>query len=194
MELDPSRAYTMANSFRAGGSLVLDPVDDIDSEALALGAITPAEPVRMRIQRRRKVGDLVMGPTPLDVVSARFVQLLERGGFTGWRTFPVEVVGPLTDELRDHRGFVVTGRSGPLDRARSERVSMPPHGPGLPEWPARRGLYPTDWDGSDVFTPTGTWHTCVTQGVRDAVTAARLVGVEFTRLTEWAVAVVEDED
>jgi hypothetical protein len=141
VHLDRARTYSMSNTFRAGGTLVLDAVDDIDSEGLAFGAVVPSSPVRLRIQSRRKVGDFFLGPWPVQIVSLRFVEALEKGGFSGWTTFPVEVIGPLSEELRDHRGLTVTGRSGPPDRSREECVLLPPPVPHGAAMPHRLGYY-----------------------------------------------------
>jgi hypothetical protein len=188
VELDRARTYSMQHTFRAGGALVLDAIDDVESKGLAFGTVVPASPIRLRIQERRKVGDFFMGPWPVKIVSPRFVEVLRAGDFSGWTTFPIGVIGRLSEELREHRGLAVTGRSGPPDRSREERVVLPPPVPNGEAMPHRLGLHPQDWDGSDLFVPEGTTHICVSERVRDAVARARLTGVEFTRLTEYVRA------
>ena len=78
--------------------------------------------------------------------------------------------------------------------ALSERVVLPPHVPGAPSMPHRREFCPRpgSWDGSDLCVPEGTTFTCLTAPVRDALTAARLVGLRFDRMSELTVLASED--
>ena len=196
MDLDCADTYSLGQSFGPGGSLVLQAVDpDLPFEQLALGTLVPEEPVAFRVPQRRKVGDLVgTGSVAPSVVSPALVRCLDEHGSTGWSPFPIRVEGPLADELDGYRGLSVTGRSGPIDDALSERVVLPPSVPGAPSMPHRRGFCPRpgSWDGSDLFVPEGTLFTCLTAPVRDALVAGRLVGLRFERMSELTVLAWDD--
>lgn len=48
------------------------------------------------------------------VISARFREVLNKGKFTGWSTYPVEIELGDGKIRKDFFGFSVAGRSGPL--------------------------------------------------------------------------------
>ena len=100
------------------------------------------------------------GATPSDVVwttsadlpvfSRRVIQLLESGGFTGWDTYPVDLVDKAGDWVPGYAGLMVTGRCDPADLSRSEVVVRQFPGGWFPNF---RGHFfpPESWDGSDLF-------------------------------------------
>jgi hypothetical protein len=86
----------------------------------------------------------------LPVIGPRLIRLLERGGFTGWDTYPVDLVDKAGDWVPGYGGLSVAGRCDPIDLSRSEVVLR--EFPG--GWfPAFRGCFfpPQSWDGSDLF-------------------------------------------
>lgn len=86
----------------------------------------------------------------LPVVSRRVIQLLENGGFTGWDTYPVDLVDKAGDWVPGYAGLMVTGRCDPVDLSRSELVLREFPGGWFPNL---RGHFfpPESWDGSDLF-------------------------------------------
>jgi hypothetical protein len=80
----------------------------------------------------------------------------------------------------------VEGRSGPIDDALGERVTLPPPVPGGRAGPGLRGLYfePDTWDGSDVFAPEGTTPTLMTQDVGRAIERLKPTNALFQQLSE----------
>jgi hypothetical protein len=185
-ELDTSAAYLLRRDFRRGGALTLVLVDDsLPFEALARGDVVPEEPVALRVQEARVLGDFAATAfVGLYTISPRLVRAC--AGFSGWATFPIRVEGPMADSLEGYRGLAVTGRCGPIDESLSTRVVRP--GPDGRPAPHRLGLHPRPglWDGSDLFVPEHSLRVCVTEPVRDVLLALGAVGVEFERMSEVA--------
>jgi hypothetical protein len=103
----------------------------------AMGAATPSDVVW-----KTSVG--------LPVVSRRVIQLLESGGFTGWDTYPVDLVDKAGDWIPGYAGLMVTGRCDPVDLSRSEVVVRQFPGGWFPNF--RGHFFPREsWDGSDLF-------------------------------------------
>ena len=188
MDLDCTRTYLLDRDFRRGGALTLDPVDPaLPAEELARGDLMPTEPVVLRVQGRRLLGDFA--PTSfvgMYAVSRSAQGVLRDGGFTGWSTFPIRIEGLMAEEFDGYQGLAVTGRSGEIDDSLSRRVVRP--GPAGRPAPHRLGLCPRpgSWDGSDLFVPAGTYAICVTEPVRDAFVRTGVVGIVMKRLTERA--------
>lgn len=80
----------------------------------------------------------------------------------------------------------MTGRCGPIDDELSPVMVLPPPVPQGEAMPHRIGIrfWPETWDGSDVFSPEGSGWVLVTRDVRDALTDAKITGIELRRITE----------
>jgi len=86
----------------------------------------------------------------LPVVSRRVIQLLERGGFTGWETYPVDLTDKARNWVPGYAGLMIHGRCDAVDLSRSEIVLLEFPGGWFPNF---RGHFfrPESWDGSDLF-------------------------------------------
>jgi hypothetical protein len=117
------------------------------------------------------------------ILSRRLVDTLREHGFTGWRTYPVELFGKSGERITGYEGLAVTGRCGPVDESKSEHFKKQYPG-GL--FTKLRGYYfnPESWDGSDLFMPSGWGAKFVVQEVKDALTEAGIDNIEFTRLDQ----------
>lgn len=100
-------------------------------------------------------------------------------------TFPVRVALDGSRELQGYRGLAVTGRCGAIDDSLSAEILLPPPVPGGRAGRALRGLCfpPASWDGSDVFTAEDYAGAFVVNRVKEALEAARVTNVEFSRLS-----------
>jgi hypothetical protein len=119
------------------------------------------------------------------IAHERVVRLLEDGGFSGWKTYPVQLFGKDGAPISGYHGLSVHGRCGPIENDRSETVDRTFPARVSPVW---RGLYfdPTTWDGSDVFMPAGKvgWIFAV-EAVKRAFAKAKVKNVVFTRLDQF---------
>ena len=86
----------------------------------------------------------------LPIISRRVIQLLETGGFTGWDSYPVDLVDKAGEWVPGYVGLMVTGRCDPVDLSRSDVVLREFPGGWFPNL---RGRFfpPESWDGSDLF-------------------------------------------
>lgn len=157
-----------------------------DDFSLARGECRPSQPIEFVRDEGRTPHD-VIGTTyaSLMLASERLVTVLDRNHFTGWTTFPVRVALDGGRELQGYRGLAVTGRCGAIDDSLSAEILLPPPVPGGRAGRALRGLCfpPASWDGSDVFTAEDYAGAFVVNRVKEALEAARVTNVEFSRLS-----------
>jgi len=179
-------------------------LDVDDPMPLLLGERVPREPlVVTRAMGNAKCADVIWSTwSGVCFVSARLVKLLQLEKFTGWQTYPVQVIGEGGQCVADYFGLSVTGRCGPLQDERSHRIQKPrPVGPTRPvpgnpfeipsdevaKQPTLRYLvgwyfFEESWDGSDFFVPKQTSAIIVTEQVKQAF--QRSAVVRFDRLDQ----------
>ena len=178
----------MSPSFSPGAAYVElpDSILDVPGErSLALGEIDPPGELRYEHAGGRRFMDVVNSNSGmLMLLSARLCEAMTP--FSGWRPLPAVIVATDGSERDDYVVLCVEGRSGPIDDALSERVTLPPPVPGAPGGPGLRGLYfePDTWDGSDVFAPEGTTLTFMTQDVSRAIERLKPTNTLIQRLSE----------
>jgi len=155
--------------------------------AIASREVLPAHPLVFKQNMGSKPKDLVgTGYVAIKLLSSRTIRLLTECGFTGWDTYPVELLDREGTQIAGYHGFAVTGRCGPTDDSKSQRVLklIPTHPDGqMPVWV---GLYfdPGTWDGSAIFRPRGTVRTFVVEKVKEVLEEAKITNIRFNKLTE----------
>ena len=137
---------------------------DINTQMGLVAGERTAEALRSRWCGAPLHGDILDGGPGVFVVSETFANVLRACGATGWTTLPVDVPG-----ARD-RGYgllVITGRAGPIDWARSARVTREARGPRRNPVLFLKGAYFDEgtWDGSDLFVPASTLIVVVSERV-----------------------------
>jgi hypothetical protein len=140
---------------------------------LATGRRRPTATLRFDQTEGSSWPDLV-GTTLASVrlVSERVLSAFAASGVTGWEGIPVDVHRADGHAVRGYHLFVVKGRSGPIDNARSVQVDRIRLVKGSQRsskvW---RGLFfdESTWDGSDVFAPGRSAFCFVTQKVKDTL-------------------------
>ena len=187
MTFDYRRFYALGERFARGTFRVhaLGELPGGDPLALTRGQINPKEPVCFHHDEGSRLKDHI-GTTwaLLHLVSDRFLGVLD--GFSGWRVYPVEVYDKDGELVPGYHGLAVNGRCGPIDDDLSPVMVLPPPVPQGEAMPHRIGIrfWPETWDGSDVFMPEGSGWVLVRQEVRDALTAAKITGIDLYRITE----------
>ena len=168
-----------------------------DDQLLAAekGELEPTQPLRFHHDQGSRLKDVIGTTSATLLFSDRFVAVLAGGGFSGWRTYPVEVFDAHGDIVPGYHGLVVTGGSGPLVDSLSPVMEAPPvvQGGKVPLLRIGIRFHSESWDGSDVFRPSGTTYTLVTQEVRDALVAAKVTKLDLKRITEIETLVDGDE-
>jgi hypothetical protein len=194
VDVDYRRFFALSEAF-VRGALRVHPLGDVAYLELTRGEIAPTEPVRFHHDQGTRPMDYVgttLGGPPL--VSERLVALLGEHGFTGWRTFGVEIYDEHGVRVPGYHGLSATGRSGPFDDSLSPVMTVAPPVPTGEALPHRIGkrFWPETWDGSDVFSPEGAMWVVVTQAVRDVVVAAKLKNISLERLTEIEMLALDE--
>lgn len=135
----------------------------------AIGAAAPQDVIRATIA------------API-VISARVLKVLRDGSFSGWRTYPINLIGKKGDLVGGYHGLAVHGRCGTINNSQSTKFHKIMPGGAFTWW---RGLYfdPATWDGSDLFMPAGDvgW-IFVVAAVKRAFEQAEVKNVTFTPL------------
>jgi hypothetical protein len=149
------------------------------------GEKAPSTPVSARwVMGRRLPRDFVWTTLAVPfIASDRVIDLLRRHTFTGWSTFPVELLSDAGEHISGYHGLAVHGRCGPRQKERSALIAKP--GPVGNTIQVHQGLFFDEdaWDGSDVFMPDdGSGLVFVVQEVRDALTAAKVKGISLDRV------------
>ena len=181
--MDFNDIYLMREAFTRG-ALRVRPVSAIESPfALTDGSCSVECPVIFCRDEGRHAYDVV-GTTfaAVKLFSKRFFDALSANGVTGWRTFEAQIEGA-GEQVRDsYTGLVVTGRCGRLQPHRSSTVIGLPAAPGGKPKQLYVGLFfdPDSWDGSDMFLPSGTALTFVTQRVKYVLEAAAVSNLSLT--------------
>jgi hypothetical protein len=157
MAFDYTRFYALGESFVRGTFRVhaLDEIPGGQPYALTRGEVEPEEPVRFHHDQGSRIEDYI-GTTwaVLHLVSDRFISVLK--GFSGWRTYAVEIYDQHGEFVPGYHGLAVIGRCGPIDDELSPVMVLPPPVPEGEAMLHRIGVrfWPETWDGSDVFCPT----------------------------------------
>lgn len=169
---------------RAKPSLAYHPMDD--HQALFKGRASADRPLLVRHARGlARPSDVIWSTAP--VVGPRVLAVLQKGAFTGWGTWPVEVRDRDGTLVPGYAGLAVTGRCGPWDFSSCEEVDVEfPYG----RMRRVRGFRfdPAGWDGSDLFLVGQTSFILCAERLAAALRRARIRNVRLVRLTEWTVA------
>lgn len=189
--LNSERLYLLGddldrNALRVGTDVALDPY------ALLRAEYRPTQPIVFRQSLGRTIGDVIgTGHGVIFLVSDRFIATLTNHRFTGWTTFPIEILLINGSPLPGFHGFAVTGRCGRVDRSRGERVIVPPTSPRGHPVAAVRGVYcdVSKWDGTEVFVPQADGnkrpaYVFVLESVKEAIERAHLTNVSLQRSTD----------
>ncbi len=186
-KVDCTHTFMLTEAFRRG-ALRVNPVDAaIDAFGLARGEVVPTKPVEFVRAEGRTVYDVIgTGEPAIKLLSSRMIDVLRRKQFGGWLAFPVNVYLADGSRLSDYHGIATTGRCGPIDDRLSERITIPPRGPGGEPGPGLRGICfdPASWDGSDIFTPDEYTSIFIVDRVRRALEEVKMTNASIKRLSE----------
>jgi hypothetical protein len=155
-----------------------------DAWAVLRAEKSPPVPVEARYAMgRTKPSDFIRTTlaTPF-IISDRVVEILKAGGFSGWRTYPIDLFDKGGVRIPGYHGLAVHGRCGPVDDSRSVKLDKILPGGIFPRW---YGLFfdPATWDGSDVFmTSSDQAWVFVVEAVKRAFERAQVTNVRFESL------------
>lgn len=156
------------------------PLSGEQERRLLLGEWRPDTAIVFRQNTyKRTPGHLVVGGSPaMWLVSKVFIYAIERGGCTGWASWPIQLLDKHGQLVGDYVGLAVTGRSGPI-QFDERREIVDEH------WQRGAFIDEITWDGSDLFHPADQLGgVLVTARVKDAIASAHLKAVSFEPLSE----------
>jgi hypothetical protein len=150
---------------------------------------TPPAPLEVRhAMGRNKPSDFVYASAVYPImISDRVLGILQGGGFTGWRTYPIHLYGKDGARVPGYHGLAIHGRCGFIDDSRSVKLDKIYPGGVFPAW---YGLYfdPESWDGSDLFMTAGeTAYVIVVDAVKRALEKAKITNAKFKALDQIEV-------
>jgi hypothetical protein len=181
--MSPDNDYLIMCEAEMPGALFVEPLNRIGDEAGAIfrGAHVTRRPVEFIRREGEEEVDFVMTARygPIILTSAHFIEVLEQASISGWSTYPVAIDGNGLDLRHSYVGFSITGICGPIDNKRSRKVKRRMRdGHEYEMW---AGVHPDmrQWDGSDMFSPAGTFWIFVRPKVRTVVEAAGLRNIDF---------------
>lgn len=171
----------VANYERAGESMFLTFQERVRR---ARGARVEAEPVAIREGARFTYGRKLPELQPLlwtndgyPLVTSAVLDVL--APFTGWTTYPVNIVSQEKKSIPGYIGLAITGRCGRVlpDFSRIEEHNGRTCYVG--------SVYdPESWDGSDIVWPVRGTGILVTQPVADALAPLELTSTRFAPISD----------
>lgn len=106
------------------------------------------------------------------VISDRMKDVLEESGFTGWKTYPIQLYDKKKNLISGYSGFTVTGKGG--------RVYYPL----IEAWNPVLGWNPASWDGSDFFHFENTRHILITERVMKVLSKHKIDAIDMDPLED----------
>ena len=151
------------------------------------GEAVPDVPVELRVTEGRKLTDVIRNSSLFLIVSKWLLNEFNDRRFTGFHTFPVRLFDRTDNEIgRDYTGLAITGRSGPLDTARSVTKWFA-EADGTKKPLCMSGFYfdLRRWDGSDLFLLDDHGGLLITRRVLDALTNLKATGWRAEPVSEY---------
>jgi hypothetical protein len=125
------------------------------------------------------------GHAGLFLISDRMKKILEDSGLTGWQTFPIKLYDKKGSEILGYHGFSVIGHCGPISYEKSQIIEKRkvPTGP-LCKFYKGEYIDLNIWDGTDFFTPDGTYETFITKKAADILTKNKITNMRLENLAD----------
>ncbi|MGH2613024.1 MAG: hypothetical protein ACRDFB_08270 [Rhabdochlamydiaceae bacterium] len=146
-------------------------------------------PITFKQAYGKKLTDILDTGWPcLYLISDRMKSILEENGLSGWQTFSIKLYDKKENEISGYQGFSLTGCCGPTVYKKSTifEKKLVPTGPVCKFY---KGIFIDSWDGSDFFTPKGTYHTLITKKAADILKKSKLTNVRLENLADREIDV-----
>ncbi len=146
-------------------------------------------PITFKQDYGKKFTDILDTGWPcLYLISDKMKSILEENCLTGWQTFPIKLYDKKGNEISGYHGFSLTGRCGPTTYKKSTifEKRLVPTGPICKFY---KGVFIDSWDGSDFFTPKGTYHTLISKKAEKVLKENKLTNIRIENLAECEIDV-----
>ncbi len=121
----------------------------------------------------------------LYLISDRARDIFLENRFSGWTHYSIELYDEKGRAISGYCGLSVSGRCGPIDFSSAPTIQKR-IGPTTPLTNYYVGL-PIgldQWDGSDFFLPSGSYHIIISKAVANAILKNKLKNIELECLAE----------
>ena len=146
-------------------------------------------PITFKQEYGNKLYDILdTGYAGFFLISEKMKTVLEENNLTGWKVFPIKLYDRKGNEITGYHGFSVIGHSGPTSYEKSEIIEkrLVPNGPLCRYY---KGVTLDNWDGSDFFTPEGTYETFITRKAADILKKNKISNMYLENLAEAEINV-----
>lgn len=166
----------------------------IPNKALALKLIKGnyqdvAFPIAFKQVNGKKLCDVLnAGYAGFFLISEKMRQLLLAHNLSGWQTYPINLIDKNGLEVQGYFGLSVIGKCGPTWYKSSEIIQkrLVENGSLCRYY---KGIFFENWDGTDFFTPEGTYQTFITKKAADLLRKNKMSNVYLENLAEFEVNV-----
>ena len=141
-------------------------------------------PVTFKQKHGKKFTDILdTGWPSLYLISDKTKTVLEEGHLTGWKTFPIKLYDENGNDIPGYHGFSITGKCSPVTYESCAIIEkrMIPNGPICKFY---KGIFINDWDGSDFFTPEGTYETFITEKSANILKKNKITNLKLINLVD----------
>ncbi len=143
-------------------------------------------PIVFKHESGNKLTDMLdTGWAGLYLISDKMKNILSENNFTGWKTFPVEIIDKNENIIFGYSGLSITGRCGSIDYSQCETIEKR-LAPLAPVTKYYKGLYVglDKWDNSDFFLPEKYYGTIMTERAAEIIRKNKLANVELKNLAD----------
>ena len=141
-------------------------------------------PVTFKQEYGKNLRDILGTGWPcLYLISDRLKEIFESNNLTGWKTFLIKLYDKKEKEISGYHGFSIIGKCGPTSYESSKIIEKKYVSNG-PLCKFYKGVSIDKWDGSDFFTPEGTYEIFITKKVADILRENKLSNMRIINLSE----------
>lgn len=141
-------------------------------------------PVVFKQAYGKKLTDILdTGWPSLYLISDRIKTLLKENHLTGWQTFPIKLYDKEGREIFGYHGFSIVGKCSPTTYKNCEIIEkrMVPSGPLCKFY---KGVLIEDWDGTDFFTPEGSYEIFISKRAANTLQKNKISNMRLENLAE----------
>ena len=116
----------------------------------------------------------------LYLVSDGLIETLERGGFTGWKTFPITLLNEKEKIIEGYHGLSITGKSGRVQYEKMKPYFVKSEHPTVvPDTSGYKGFVFDNWDGSDLFLPDNRLDCIITEKAYNTLVSEGFTNIRY---------------
>ena len=146
-------------------------------------------PVTFKQEDGKKLNDILdTGYAGFYLISEKMKIIIEENELTGWKIFPIKLYDKKGNKINGYHGFSITGNSSSINYKKSEinEKKLTPNGPICKFY---KGIFIDKWDGTDFFTPEGTYQTLISRKAAQVIKKNKLTNICLRNFTDIEILV-----